>query len=215
MKIAILIIISILCRQNNIFCQLPNFENNFTKNDSISSPLLDSFSKEFNFVFAYMEQASPNHNYKILAKKNTKWSYWTFSDNYLQWTKKDNIYKVDTIRVGTFWEGKKSITTKQADEILEFLNQNNFWKLRNDSLNQSRVTEKYYDDENGGTIFTQDKGPTDQINYRFEVYKIKNCRVIESYGPDYFVEKYPNLYDRKKFINCRDKFLKWWEMYCR
>jgi hypothetical protein len=205
----------LLLFHENGYCQIPSFRHNFTNVDSIRNPLIDSFTKKYDFVLAYMEQSSPYHNYKILALKNEKWSCWAFSDNYVEWTKKNDSVKVDTITIGRFWRVKKTITKKQVNNLLDFFRVNLFWTLTNDSLNQyGGIIRKYYDEESQDTIIQRDKGWTDQINYRFEAYKEMNCRIIQSYAPDYFVEKYPYMLDKKKFVLCRDKFLKWWEKYC-
>lgn len=212
MKLLIFIFINLFFIQVNTFCQIPIFSNNFSKKDSIEIPLLDSFSKNYDFVLAYWEQVSPNHNYKVLALKNKNWSCWTYSDNYEQWIKKDTFYKVDIIQKGTFWKVKRMITKEMVNILFNEFYNNNFWRLKNNLLNKEIETKTYL--KNGDTIIKVDKGSTDQINYRFELYKKRTCRIVESYSPDYFVIKYKEFNQRRQFINCRDEFLKWWEKYC-
>jgi hypothetical protein len=208
------VILLMLAGQCKSFGQVPNIVHSFLHQDSLNSPLIDSFSKKYDFVLAYMEQASPNHNYKILALKNKKWSCWTFSDYFIQLKKVDSSFIGDTIKLGRFWKIKNRVTQKMANEILTIFNKNEFWALKNDSLKQYGILGKYYDEEIKDTVMKFDMGCTDRINYRFEAYTTFACRVIQSYDPDYFHEKYPYMLDRKKFIICKDAFSKWWEKYC-
>lgn len=195
----------------NSYCQIPDIENNYTKKDSLNNPLLKTFLSEYEFVLAYSDQCC-SKQYKILALKNGKWKIWNYSDNFVQWTKKMDTEEVviDTVKSGTFFEGEKGKKVKKSavKKLLSKLTENDFWTLKNDSLNQTRVLETFID--NGDTI-RKKAIITDGTNYVFDIMTKGNSRKIQSYYPEYFVKLFPDMIDRKKFIENRDYFLDWWK----
>lgn len=213
MRAVLFIFVFVVFVRNIGACQIPSYQHNATTSDSTKSPLIDSFVKKYDFVLAYTEAVSPIRNYKIIAQKYGRWSQWTYSDNLIRLTRKGNVVKVDTIRVGIFRKVSGVITERRANELLAFLKEKHFWTLSNDSLNQYGGTlRKYYDEESKDTVFIRDKGLTDGTSYRFEAHTLECFRVTQSYAPDYFARKYPYMIDRKRFVLCRDKFLKWWTL---
>jgi hypothetical protein len=196
------------------YCQIPNFEHNYNEKDSLENPLMRTFLKDYEFVITYSDQCCSNQ-YKILALKDGKWKSWTYSDNFIRWTKKNNKseIQVDTIKTGTFFEGENGHKVKKVyiEELLAKLSQNGFWKLENDSLNQSRVIKTYIVD---GDTIRKKAIITNGTNYIFNIITKNKSRKIESYYPEYFVKLFPDMIDRKKFIESRDYFLAWWNKYC-
>jgi len=212
-----LIIISFfLVGQSKTFGQIPDIVHNYTSQDSSQNPLIDSFAKKFDFIIAYTEQSywwSNRKNYKILACSDSKWSSWTYSDYFIQGTKKKGKKKiiVDTVKVGHYFKGKAEIQNLVAAELFSALDTNDFWTLNNDSLNQSRLYPMKI--INGDTTF-RIASISDGINYRFDILNKTRLRVIESYEPDYFLELFTDMVERRKFIKSRDTFLSWWDKYC-
>lgn len=212
-----LIIISFfLFGQCKTFGQIPNLIHNYTNQDSSQNPLIDSFANKYDFIIAYTEQSywwANRKNYKILTCSDNIWSWWTYSDNLIQGTlnKKTKKVIVDTIKTGHYFKGKTILTSSSALELLLNLGSNNFWSLNNDSLNQSRLYPIRI--LNGDTTF-RTASISDGINYRFEILSKARLRVIESYEPDYFLELFPDMIERTKFIKSRDTFLSWWDKYC-
>ena len=202
--------------QSKAFSQIPDIRHNYTKQDSTENPLIDSFAKHYDFVIAYTEQSywwSDWKNYKILAYSSNNWTSWTYSDYIIQWTKKRRRSKmiVDTVRTGQFFKGKKEFQNPFVLQFLTDLDSDGFWTLNNDSLNQTRIIETRI--ENGDTLYRK-ASISDGINYRFDVLGKNKLQVIESYEPDYFLKLFPDMIDRKKFVNSRDTFLRWWDKYC-
>ena len=212
-----LIIISFfLFGQCKTFGQIPNLIHNYTNQDSSQNPLIDSFANKYDFIIAYTEQSywwANRKNYKILTCSDNTWSWWTYSDNFIQGTlnKKTKKVIVDTIKIGHYFKGKTILTSSSALELLLNLGSNNFWSLNNDSLNQSRLYLIRI--LNGDTTF-RTASISDGINYRFDILNKTRLRVIESYEPDYFFELFPDMIERRKFIKSRDTFLSWWDKYC-
>ena len=79
------------------------------------------------------------------------------------------------------------------------LNDAGFYSLNRDSLNIS--SKKINDKQN--EVFSVDDG----INYKFEILSKSDFLIIESYEPEYFLQKIPELRSRKEFVKCRDWFL--------
>ena len=195
------------------YCQTPDFKHNYTKKDSLENPLITTFLKDYEFIITYSDQCC-SKQYKILALKDGKWKSWTYSDNFVLWTMKKNEsdIHIDTIKKGTFFEGENGQKVKKfhIKKLLAKLSQNDFWKLENDSLNQTRVIETYIED---GDTIRRKAIITDGTNYTFDIITKNKSRKIESYYPEYFVKLFPDMIDRKKFIKSKDYFLDWWKKY--
>ena len=196
------------------FCQLPDIRHNYSKADSTENPLLDSFSRQFDFVLSYTEQGYwQNYKYyQILAYKKSadSWSTWTYS-NYVILTKKKNRRSkliTDTVRTGLFFRKNMAIPGSLVKPFLDSLSANNFWHLNNDSLNQTRIIETYID--NGDTIHRK-AGIADAPNYRFDIITRDNARVIESYAPQYFLHLFPDMTERRQFLRNRELFEQCWK----
>ena len=67
-----------------------------------------------------------------------------------------------------------------------------FWKLESDSLNITKV------DNSDGTVSKYSM--SDGINFKVEILQGNNFRIIESYEPEYFFSKMPEIKDREIFI---------------
>jgi len=209
----LIIILFLLAFQSKAFGQLPNITYNYTSQDSLQNPLIDSFAKKYDFIIAYTEQNWGRKNIKILACSDKRWSSWTYSDYFIQGTIKKGTKEiiVDTFETGHFFKGKAELTNLAVLELLNKLDSNNIWALNNDSLNQSRLYPNRI--KNGDTTFTI-FSISDGTYYRFDVSTKTKSRVIESYEPDYFLELFPDMIEKRKFIKSRDTFLSWWDKYC-
>jgi hypothetical protein len=213
---SLIIILFLLVGQCNAFGQLPDIQHNYTKQDSTENPLINSFLKQYEFVIAYTEQSywwSDRKHYKILTYSNKKWTSWTYSANSSQSTKNKRSKKnnIDSVRNNQFLKIKTEIQDQDASGLISDLHIGDFWTLNSDSLN---LTSREEIDPTNGTTITRKGSISDGINYHFDILTKTDLRAIESYEPDYFIKKFPDMEDRKKFIISRDIFLKWWEKYC-
>jgi len=209
-----LIIISFfLVGQCKTFGQIRDFVHNYTSQDSLQNPLIDSFAKKYDFIMAFTEQNWGRKNIKILARSDKKWSSWTYSDYFIRGTitKGTKEIVIDTVKTGGFFKGKVNLKKVAVSELLNKLDSNDIWALSNDSLNQSRLYP--YRIKNGDTTYTI-ASISDDTYYRFDVLTKFKSRVIESYAPDYFLKLFPDMIERRRFINSRDSFLSWWDKYC-
>jgi hypothetical protein len=209
-----LIIISfLLFAQCSAFGQIPGITHNYTKQDSTENPLIDSFARRYDLIIAYSEQSWGRKNIKILACSNKKWSSWIYSNYFTRGTVKKGTKEiiVDTVETGHYFKGKSKIQNSAVLDLLHELDDNNIWTLNNDSLNQSRL----YPDRiiNGDTTFRL-ASIFDDTYYRFDISTKTSSRVIKSYAPDHFLELFPDMTERRKFIKSRDSFLLWWDKYC-
>jgi hypothetical protein len=211
-----LVLVILATGQCRVFGQIPDIRHNYTKQDSTKNPLIDSFAKQYDFIIAYTEQSywwSDRKSYKILTCSDNKWTSWTYSDYFIQWTKKKRKKKmlIDTIRNKQFLKGKTELESTSVLQLLSALDSYGFWTLNNDSLNQTRIIETRI--ENGDTI-NRKASISDGINCRFDILSKTKLRVIESYEPDYFLKLFSDMVDRRKFLKSRDTFLLWWDKYC-
>jgi hypothetical protein len=194
------------------FGQLPNIIHNYTGQDSSQNPVLDSFTKKYDLIIAYSEQSWGIENIKILSCAGNKWSSWTYSNYFIQGTIKKGTKEIitDTVKTGHFFKGKTKLKNSAVLELLSRLD-SDLWTLNNDSLNQSRLYP--FRIRNGDTIF-RTASVFDDIYYRFDVSTRSRARVIASYAPDHFLELFPDMTERRKFVNSREIFLSWWDKYC-
>lgn len=210
-----LIIISLfLFGQFTTFGQLPEITGNYSKTDSAQNPLIDSFSKHYDCIIAFTEQGywfADRKNYKILACRGNVWSSWIYSTYIISSKKiKENRITFDTIKNGSFIKQKSKIQAKHVNKLLSDLSNSNFWHLNQDSLNNA-IIQTFV--ENNDTLIKK-VDISDGINYRFDVFRKTIWRVVQSYEPDYFIGKSLNMEERRKFVNSRETFLKWWGTYC-
>jgi hypothetical protein len=192
-----------LSGQINLLAQLPSFEHNYTKEDTVNNKALDFFSNKYDFVISQNVSSywwSGRDYYQILAHSDSGWSAWQYKN--FEVRKKRGSKKPVSINTAKIIPGQfKKIKTFANDSDLKILFDSlrtfNFLALQNDSLNANR----------GQTIY-------DLAYYRFDVLSKEKARIIASYAPDFYLELFPDMTDRRNFILSRDYFNKWWNLYC-
>ena len=148
------------------------------------------FKNKYDQILSFTSSSywSTQKIYIIYGQTNGKWER-------IKWTLKldDNKRPVRSkIR-------KISFKQDEFQELLAFLDSLNFWEFDLDSLN----LQKEIREDGSGTLWMKTDGTTDS----FEVIKNGQHRLISSYEPEYFQKLIP-VEQRRKFIDCRNKFLK-------
>ena len=186
-----LLIAGFVCLSYSVKAQLPVLKSNTTEIEKANSLIYKNFYGKYDFVVSCIEESywwGNRRFYKIFACKNGRWEKISLS----QKEKKNDEWSKPVIHTEEFDKDK-------ADSLMSLLNKNGFWKLNKDSLNitQRRVSEKQ------DQVFSISDG----VNYKFEIFSNKDFQIIESYSPDYFYKKMPEIKCRGIFIRCRDLFL--------
>ncbi|MGG9963569.1 hypothetical protein [Ferruginibacter sp. SUN106] len=198
-------------------CQFPAVIPNYTAVDAADLQPIDSFIKKQTCVLAYKEEGGfchdcPTYSYKIISYNNRQWSSCTFSNYSIRGTfnKKTKVVVTDTVRTGTWYKAKFKLHHREVQQLFDSLTAIHFWSLHNDSLNQIRkIIRRIY---NGDTAYIN-AGVIDDMNYRFDIVFKNKRRMIRSYAPEYFVSLFPDMTDRKIFLQAREIFLRWWDKY--
>ncbi|MCG2612607.1 hypothetical protein LZZ90_13940, partial [Flavobacterium sp. SM15] len=168
----------------------PEIKSNATEEDKTESIIYSLLSNKYEFIIAYTTQCywwSDKKNYVVYAFKNNTW---------------EKIIVDSKRKKNGNWTKPKSkshiISNQKANELIQTLSKKSFWDLKREELN----IDKQKNDDGSVTKFSLHDG----VNYRFEIITKQDFRIIESYEPEYFLEKMPEIKERKIFINCRDDF---------
>lgn len=217
----LLLIFTISCVSQIALGQIPDFNHNYNHKDSAGNPLIAFRAKNYESVIAYREESywwsNRKHykiNYKIIAYANGKWDSWNYFEQSRVRAGKIRGTKVFSKKITDrrFQQTRSNIPDTAISQLFSKLNNENFWHLKNDSLNFIGPVKVVGED--GDTVWKK-ATLNDGINYRFDILTNHRAMVIESYEPGHFLEIFPHVAGRKEFINIRNYFLTWWEMYCQ
>lgn len=167
--------------------QIPVIRTNVPLEEK-QSIIYSQYFGEYDFLIASTSECywwADKVNYQILAFSNDKWERISFFAR----KKKNGKLSKPVI-------SHRPFESKIAETLIYDLTNNSFWNLNNDSLNLS--TRK-----NPDSSITK-YSLSDGVNYKFEVLTKNEFRIIESYEPEYFLEKMPEIKDREKFIKAKE-----------
>lgn len=178
--------------QLNIVAQnsLPTFVSG--KNDT--STFLQYLPTNADFVFAYSEESywwSNTENFSLLAWTGNTWTAWTY---YKKWKSSSDVYENIGKKKNKDFKKITNLDASKVKELFDSLALVNFWTLNIDSLNETR----------GNDI-------SDDVNYKFQIEYSTGRQILESYAPEYFIEKFPDMRQRVVFIQGKDIFKRWWK----
>jgi len=198
---AFIIIIFLAIKVSCSYSQLPEFSHNYTKLDSINNILIDSFALKYDLVIAYSENSywyKDKPNYKILTKKADKWGVWTYSN------------KIINPREFLNGANPEVLNGIELKPLLDSFSNSSFWNLNNDSLKNDVIGREII----GGDTILHHLAITDGITYRFDTLTKDKARFIQANEPETYIKRSPTMYERIKFVQSRDEFLKWWNIHC-
>src|SRR6185437_11847248 len=171
--------------------QTPALKTNTTENEKETSIIYKNFSTQYDLLIAFTRESywwSNLENYSLLALKNGVCLKGVISSK----RNKHGIWSKPKIKF-------KEINCDSAKYIVKYLNDVGFYSLNRDTLN---INKKRIND-NQVQLFSIDDG----VNYKFEIVSKNDFLIIESYEPEYLLQKIPELRSRATFIKCRDWFL--------
>ena len=186
--------------QFKLIGQVPIFTHNYKLQDTVDILPVYSLINDYEFSLTYLDDAyylSGNKDYKVLAFRNNKWIALSFP--YYKDQNNDTLIKKEPKKLqGKYYIENENLKIEDVNSLLDFFSANSFWTLNEDSLSKIEKARIY-----------------DATNFRFNAFTPTKQRVIQSYAPDFYVSQSKGMADRRKFILCRDEFLKWWQKYCR
>jgi hypothetical protein len=159
---------------------------------------LQYFPTKVDYLLAYSEEGywwSNIENFRLLARTGSSWTAWIY---YRKWKSSANVQENNGKKKNKYFKKVSALEPDAIREILDSLTLIDFWRLRDDSLNETR----------GSDI-------SDDINYIFQLENKSGRQVLESYAPEYFLGKFPDMNQRAVFLRGKDIFRRWWKRYCR
>ena len=174
--------------------QLTELITNSTMQDSSRSLLLLNLGGNYEFILGYIEEShwwNNRQDYKVLAYKSEKWE----AIQIVSTKKKKGKIKLET--------KKYSFESDSAKKLIANLTKHGFWTFDRDLLNQKTVSLN----DSIARTFHIDDG----VNYKFEIFTKDAYRIIESYEPERYFNKFPQMTIRKEFIDCMQLFIQTWK----
>ena len=151
---------------------LPTFASR--KNDSLA--FLQYLPIKADFVFAYSEESywwSNTENFSLLTLTGDTWTAWTY---YKKWKSSSDVYDNMGKKKTKYFKKFTTIDTSIVNKLFDSLALVNFWAISVDSLNETR----------GDDI-------SDDVTYKFQIENSTGRQILESYAPEYFIEKFPDM----------------------
>jgi hypothetical protein len=167
---------------------------NATMQDSSRSLLLVSQGGKYEFILGYIEESywwSNKKDYKVLAYKSDKWE----AIQIVSKKKKKGKIKSEIL--------KYSFESDSAKQLITKLTKLGFWTFDRELLNLKTVSVN----DSIARTFHIDDG----VNYKFEILTKDAYRIIESYEPESYFNKFPQMTIRKEFIDCMQLFIQTWK----
>lgn len=171
--------------------QIPEFENNYSKNDSIHNKDLIDFSKKFDFILSYHKAGywfGNKNYYKIIALNKKEWQVWESYD------------KNEIIR---FKKVKKQPSSEKYNELLYYFNANKIWEIDNSELNTYKKSYSITDD--GDTIFKKRDVVADASTTHLNFISKNKLKTLGLYSSDINSDSSNRFYKAERFYE------NWWE----
>ena len=171
----------------NLSAQIPAIKSNSNLLDRHRSLALP-FAENAELIITYREENIFRDNlppHWLLILRNNEWTM-------------TRISRTQKGTKSTTLAEKFPVNQDSARQLISLLTSGNFWNL-NGNDDSEIVDQK------------QDLPPladNERVYQRFEVIQGNQFRVIEYYSPDAFLKRVPELENTRKFINCRDAFLR-------
>lgn len=170
--------------------QIPQFENNYSKNDSINNKDLIHFSKKFDFVISHHNTGywtGGNNYYHLLTLNKKGWQIW------------ESRYKKEKIR---FYKIKKQQSQIDNMSLYNFFDKNKIWDIDNVELN--RYKKSYFITDEGDTIIKKRTIVADGSYHVYNFITKNNAKTVGLYSSDI------NNEQSIIFERCNNFFQKWW-----
>lgn len=171
--------------------QTLSLTSNTSENDKTTSIIYKNFNNQFDLLIAFNNESywwGNSKRYTLLAFKEGVCFKGTVSLK----KNKHEVWSKPKLKL-------KKVNCDSAKQIVNYFNEAGFYLLNRDSLNINKkmINDTLFE------VFTIDDG----VNCKFEILSKKSFLIIESYEPDYFLKKIPELKSRRTFIKCRDFYL--------
>ncbi|MGG5208747.1 hypothetical protein ACQWU4_07345 [Chryseobacterium sp. MIQD13] len=172
--------------------QIPKFEHNYSKNDSLYNKDLIDFSKKFDFVVSHHRIGywlGNKNYYKIITLNKNGWQVW------------ESYYKKGKIK---FNKIKKQPAQEKYHDLIAYFTANNIWEIDNTELNTYNKP-RYLITEDGDTLFNKRKIVADASTDNLNFISKNKAKILGLYSSDI------NSESSNRFEKCDIFFQKWWD----
>ncbi len=146
------------------------------------------------FVLVYSQESfwsSNTENFKLLAREGNEWTTWTY---YRKWKSSSDVYDNKEKKRKKYFNKWAVVDSSSVEELFDSLALTSLWKLSIDSLNEDR-----------GYVVS------DAMNYRFQLEDGIHRQILETYAPEYYLKKFPDMQQRILFLQAKEIFCRWWK----
>lgn len=186
------------------YSQIPVIDSNVSDDFKGTSLLFKKLRHKYDFSIAYHVEGMfnfKNAKIQIIASKNNRWWKLTFIDKEKSCLKK---------RVK-----RKPLNEKIGKELVATLNQEGFWTLNNDSINNREVKPKppVERKQSKDTVYVTGHKSVRSVHvvdggfYYLQMIHGNKMRIYKTDNPDIYFKHYPQFTQRGNFIKSRDAFI--------
>lgn len=118
---------------------------------------------------------------------------WTY---YRKWKSSSDVVRNKGKKKKKFFSKVRALDSFIVKELLDSLALIDFWALQADSLNETR----------GVRI-------ADDVAYKFQIETVEGRQILESYAPEFYLDKFPDMHLRAIFLRGKKIFKHWWKKY--
>ena len=166
----------------------------FTSAERDSLTFFQYFPEKADFILAYSEESywwSNIEDFKLLVRTEKTWTIWTY---YKKWKSSSDVYRNNGKKKHKYFKKLAELDSSAVYELFDSLDLAKFWTLTSESLNDTR----------GSDI-------SDYVNYEFQIETKTGKQILESYAPEYYIEKFPDMQQRITFLYGTEIFKRWWK----
>jgi hypothetical protein len=197
LKIMKILLICIFLIPLKIISQIPFFNSNAVKEDSLNSIILRPQFDKYDFLISYESNSYWTRyktNINILANKKNKWFFINIQKTY----KKDTVFEIDYEHPIKISQKKRRILKFRIKKVLRIFNENRIWSLNTDSLNINFKSSLGNEEDSIQQVYIV----TDCTYYTLKFRTNESFRIVGTYCPYYYLEEIPEIKVRQNFIKC-------------
>jgi len=165
----------------------------FTSEKKDTTSFLQFLPVKADYILAYSEESywwSNTEDFNLLVRTGNTWMTWTY---YRKWKSSSDVYAKNGKRQ-KYFKKQAVVDSSSVKELFDSLALIKFWTLSADTLNEPK----------GRDI-------SDDVNYKFQIENLTGRQILESYAPEYYIDKFPEMQQRAIFVQGKEIFRRGWK----
>ena len=172
--------------------QLPPITYPIPQKDSFS--FINRMPDKPIFVMIFSTESywwSNTDNYRLISYNGSTWTIWNY---FRRWKSSSQRYSKTWPKNKKYFIPLGEIDGRVVAELFDSLGRLNFWELNEDSLSETK-----------GEIISDD------VDYIFKFETQIGKKILSSYAPEYYLNIFPDMNQRKYFLAAYRYFESWWK----